>query len=171
MFTLDHVFVEEYADRIASWPIERYVAVADDWFDRHDAIPGVWYVRRTAGRGIGSEWAIANGLNSGYGALCLGILKGARDIRLLGYDLNPLRDNAPAHWHDGYDWGGNRSPQYFERWALRFADIAREIPDDVQVTNLNPASAVRAFPRCDPGLFGVPEAAKIVEKSCGKIAV
>jgi len=166
-FTLDQTFIKNRADELARWALDQEVFAAMDvgWFDPdgNESIPGVTYLRRIHGTGVGTDpGIIVNGLNSGYGALCLAILKRARDIFLLGYDL---RENA--HWHDGYPWqkrGGGMSI-YYDRWAARFADIRRDLPGGVTVWNCNPSSAVTAFPFLsyeDIGLPRLQEAADVV---------
>lgn len=145
-FTLDHNFTRQRADELRQWAEdgqEVYIAVGSTWFDNVSAIDGVTYLERVPGLGIGDNLSqIINGCNSGYGALCLAILKRARRIWMLGFDLTG--DNS--HWHDGYPWGCNRSKIYFDRWAKRFDDIAKEVPKGVEVFNCNPDSAIVAFP-------------------------
>jgi len=144
-FTLDHNFLKKRTTDLTEWAQdgqEVFAAVADGWFDARDPIPGVTYLRRIEGKGVGRDLTtIINGKNSGYGALCLAILKRAREIYLLGYDF---RHNA--HWHGGYPWGSGRCQIYFERWAKRFDEIAEDLPNGVVVWNGNVDSVVQAFP-------------------------
>ena len=91
--------------------------------------------------------AVINGLNSGYAAVNLAVLRGARTIYLLGYDMLDLGQGIAHHWHDGYKWQGARgTARCYTDWARRFDDLARGIPAGVTVWNCNPESAVRAFP-------------------------
>lgn len=148
-FTLDGNFLRQRSSDLVEWAAsgqEVFAAVSDDWFGGTvDPVPGVTYLLRVQGKGVGQDQgAIVNGLNSGYGALCLAILKRAREIYLLGYDFKNRREGL--HWHDGYPWGSGRCYVYFKRWARRFDEIAADLPDGVRVWNANVDSAVRAFP-------------------------
>lgn len=145
-FTLDHNFLRKRADQMQQWSDdgqEVYAAVGDTWFDNVPIVPGVTYLRRQQGKGVGEDpHIIINGCNSGYGALCLALLKRAKRIYLLGFDMKGENE----HFHDGYPWGCGRSAIYFERWAERFNQIRDDLPDGVEVFNCNPESGIVAFP-------------------------
>lgn len=144
-FTLDHSFIRNSKEMIQSWTADQevYAAVCASWFNEVTAIKGVTYLTRVQGVGVGKDMAqIINGCNSGYGAVCLAVLKRAKRIFMLGFDMNGEND----HWHDGYKWGNNRSKIYFSRWAARFDQIAKDLPKGVKVFNCNPDSAIVAFP-------------------------
>lgn len=150
-FTLDHTFLKRNRRNLVQWGIsghDMFAAVADDWFKDNKPIPGVTYLLREQGTGVGNDpCVIINGHNSGYGALCLGILKRAQTIILLGFDfLSGRSGESRNHWHDGYPWGQGRTNIYYERWAKRFDEIAADVPPGIQVWNANPNSAVTAFP-------------------------
>lgn len=145
--TLDHSFIRNRANLLKQWANgdgqEVYAVVGSTWLDTVPAIPGVTYLQRVQGFGVGDNLGqIVNGCNSGYGALCLAVLKRARRIWMLGFDLNAGND----HWHDGYTWGSDRSKIYFSRWAERFDEIRQDLPAGVEVFNCNPKSAIVAFP-------------------------
>ncbi len=145
-FTLDHSFIRNRTAILQKWAEdgqEVYLAVGGGWFGEHKPIPGATYLTRVQGFGVGKNpGQIVNGLNSGYGAVCLAVLKRARRIYMLGFDLKG--DNT--HWHDGYSWGNNRACIYFERWAKRYGEIREDLPRGVRVYNCNPDSAIVAFP-------------------------
>jgi len=145
-FTIDHSFIRNRADLLQQWAVdgqEVYAAVGNTWLSEVAPIKGVTYLERVQGEGVGANMGqIVNGLNSGYGALCLAVMKRARRIWMLGYDMKENND----HWHDGYKWGSNRSKIYFSRWAARFDDIGKDLPKGVDVFNCNPQSAIMAFP-------------------------
>jgi len=147
-FSIDRMFLTKRRRDLATWAFrgqEVIAAVPHDWFAENEPIPGVRYVRKETGRGVGQDpEVIIHGCNSGYGALCLAVLKRATTIYMLGYDLHGRSDGL--HWHDGYPWGRGSCRIYFERWAERFQDIADELPRGVQVWNCNPDSRVQAFP-------------------------
>jgi len=146
-FTIDHSFIRNCAPLLQSWANgggqEVYAAVGNTWLDEMPPIPGVTYLQRVQGKGVGfNPGQIVNGCNSGYGALCLAVMKRARRIWMLGFDMGANNN----HWHDGYKWGSQRSKIYFSRWAKRFEEIRDDLPDGVEVFNCNPDSAIVAFP-------------------------
>lgn len=145
-FTIDHSFIRNCAGLLKQWAEdgqEVYAAVGNTWLDTVAPIPGVTYLLRVQGQGVGDGMSeIVNGCNSGYGALCLAIKKRSRRIWLLGFDMK----DKNTHWHDGYKWGCNRSSIYFERWAKRFGEIKNDLPRGVKVFNCNPDSGIVAFP-------------------------
>jgi hypothetical protein len=151
-FSLDREFARRYAAHLAHWgkTHEVYLAVSTDWHRSARQIQGVTYLEREHGRGLSLDpGKIRNGLNSGYGALNLAVLKRAREIFLLGFDLTEPKEKAPTHWHSGYEWGTRSTVKYWQRWADRFVDISHDLAQhrpDVRVYNANPKSAIRAFP-------------------------
>lgn len=146
-FTFDHSFIRNRANLLKQWANgdgqEVYAGVGNTWLDTQAAIPGVIYLQRVQGFGVGKNMGeMVNGCNSGYGALCLAVMKRARRIWMLGFDMNGAND----HWHDGYTWGSDRSKIYFPKWAARFDEIRQDLPKGVEVFNCNPKSAIVAFP-------------------------
>lgn len=147
-FTLDLHFMKQYAAQLEGWAKagqEVYIAAPSDY--PRDPIPGVTYLLRKPGEGCSRDpRVIVNGLNSGYGAVQLAILKGATTVYLLGFDMvDPA--GGPKHWHDGYPWQAARgSVSVYRDWSRRFDDLARELPRGVEVLNANPESGIRAFP-------------------------
>ena len=147
-FSIDRLFLANRRRELAEWSAlgqDVFAAVPHDWFVENEPIPGVAYVERVQGTGyVDESGRLIHGCNSGYGALSLAILKRAREIYLLGYDLHGRTDGL--HWHGGYPWGRGNCRIYFERWADRFQGIADALPEGVGVWNANPDSRVRAFP-------------------------
>jgi hypothetical protein len=80
--------------------------------------------------------------NSGYQAINLAILGGARRILLIGYDMRVV--NGAAHWF-GEHPNGQRSPYAA---FVRGFDTTREqvIRLGVEVVNCTPGSALKAYP-------------------------
>ena len=146
-FTLDQLFLKNSRDLVqdqADFGVEYYAGVGADHPDPR--IQGVRYVERIQGVGLSKNpAAVVNGLNSGYGALNLAVLKRAREIYLLGYDMHKPGHDRPPHWHGGYPWYTGSSEIYFGRWAARFDEAKRDLPAGVRVVNANPRSAVRCF--------------------------
>jgi hypothetical protein len=112
-----------------------------------DRAPGVH--RLGWSRGIGSVSRdpdrLGLGGNSGYQALNLADLFGARRILLLGYDLKPGSDGR-AHWHG--DHGKtlrNPKPAQFKHWLGAFAQAAGKFR--AEIINCSPCTALTCFPR------------------------
>ena len=85
------------------------------------------------------------GGNSGYGAINLAYLFGARRLLLVGFDMRPV--DGLSHWH-----GDHAAPlsvrQPFHAWIPRFAKLAADLKaDDVEVVNCSAASALTCFPK------------------------
>lgn len=146
-FSIDHNFIRHWSKSLHKWAQagqEVYLAVGSSWFSQHPPIPGVRYLERVQGIGVSENMGhIINGCNSGYGGLCLAVMKRARRIFLLGFDMRDEND----HWHDGYDWAHRSSTKvYFPRWAAKFSEIRDCLPPHVEVYNCNPESGITAFP-------------------------
>lgn len=86
------------------------------------------------------------GPNSAYGAICLALALGCREIYLLGLDMRG-KDGKQAWWHDGYPKGPResdvygRAVPYYEKLGRVTAEMG------AKVVNLSPASAITAWPR------------------------
>lgn len=91
-----------------------------------------------------SPTAIHNGGNSGYGAINLAYLFGARRILLVGFDMQ--RTDGRSHWH------GDHAPplsqgQPFAQWLPRFKRLAADLKAaGVAAINCSPTSALDCFP-------------------------
>jgi len=148
LFSRDNLFAKRYRTEIALQAKEREVYLAMDASPEDGPIPGATYLRRDHNQIVSLDpEAVADGKHSGFGAISLAILKGARRIVLLGYDLNPPSVRQRSHWHDTYapaevEFGFVHYPT----WARAVDQIAEHLPDGVEVVNANPQSAVRAFP-------------------------
>ncbi|MCJ7828599.1 MAG: hypothetical protein MUP81_02530 [Dehalococcoidia bacterium] len=105
------------------------------------------YSIRSIGR-VGLPTSLKNGLyhgnNSGFGAIGVAICAGADPIYLLGYDLK--HQGGVTHFHGGY---GRRQPEVvmisYKKGLTELAHLVakRGWP---KIINLNPASALTAFP-------------------------
>jgi len=107
--------------------------------------PGIYSVRSAGEIGWTKSFAegLYHGQNSGYGALGLAIVLGADPIYLLGYDCSNGPDGE-KHYHDGYPGAGN--PNANGRFLKSFNAGAELLKDGPRIINLNPYSALRAFP-------------------------
>ena len=87
--------------------------------------------------------ALATGRNSGFQALNLAILAGAKKVLLLGYDAKRGADGAP-HWHG--DHPNPSPPAAFAEFRRAFSAAQRDIDEaGVQVLNCSMGSAIDTF--------------------------
>lgn len=88
------------------------------------------------------------GGNSGFAAVNLADVLGAKTIYLLGFDMRPHPvTGRTCNYHDGYD----QPPQdgvVYHRMRLAFDDVRTDIR--ARVVNLNCQSALRVFPYENP---------------------
>lgn len=88
---------------------------------------------------------LTTGRNSGFQALNLAILAGARRILLLGYDGAPGADGR-AHWHGEHPEVALASQ--YEAFRRSFSAAERSIEAvGVTVINCSPGSAINSFPK------------------------
>lgn len=88
---------------------------------------------------------IHTGHNSGYQAISLAVLFGAKRILLLGYDFQ--RRGGKAHWHPDHPSplgnGGN-----YRAWIAAMNVLAKDLEHaGVEVINCSPGSALNCFPK------------------------
>lgn len=88
--------------------------------------------------------AIKTGGNSGYAAIHIAASAGAKEIVVLGLDMQG------THWHGKHPHGlNNPREQSFVRWMRRFKLLATELDRrGVKVWNCSPVSALEAFEKC-----------------------
>lgn len=86
---------------------------------------------------------VAAGGNSGFCCLNATVLKKAKLVYLLGFDMAP---GSHRHWHNGY-LGQKRSPNkhYYSGWAKNFDNVARWLNERTKVINLSHESTITAF--------------------------
>lgn len=131
--SIDNAWVRRHRLLLAEFPGEKYVAVPLETWPDCAGIPGVTYLRRTHATGLSDDPAYLCGTNSGYAAINLAYLKGAQDIHLIGFDMDPLGN-------DIYRW-----------WAPLFRDMLPQLDRrGVRVCNHNRHSAIDAFPKVGP---------------------
>lgn len=148
-FSIDMRWVQAKRETLAEWAKRHEVCVAAPADHDRAPVPGVTYLQRVEdGRHCSNDQGkIRNGRNSGHGAIQYAILKGGRDIILLGFDLVKVAKDEPTHWHDGYPWESSRGSQVlYPSWWHYLEQLASDLPPGVTVRNANPESAVKAFP-------------------------
>jgi hypothetical protein len=114
----------------------------DRWTAHHEGLhhiqhsnePGLSFVR---GR-------VHSGGNSGYVAIGLAYLFGAREILLVGFDFKNVA--GMSHWHGDHPPGLNQDRPY-AGWLISIRALAAALKDvGVSVTNCSTDSAIDCFP-------------------------
>lgn len=105
------------------------------------------FVHAKRGEGLGRGTTIHWGANSGYQAINLAYLWGAKRILLLGYDCKNI--DGKAHWFGQHPQGLNRN-QPLDEWKRNFPQLAADLQDEgVEVINCSPDSALTCFKGMD----------------------
>ena len=102
VFSLDHRWVLCRRDFLASHRGERFVAVPLETWPDCGGIPSVTYLRRSTEDGVSDDPGVVFGHESGRGAINLAHLKHAREIHLVGYDMDPAENEKWAWWLPRY---------------------------------------------------------------------
>ena len=131
IFSADPDWVRGNRYLLATQLGENHACVALDTHPDLANIPGVTYLQRCHEDGLSDDPAfLCTGGNSGYAAVNLAYLKGAKDIHLVGFDMDPSTDPK------------------FEQWIPRFRTMLPQLQKaGVRVTNHNPHSFIDAFPK------------------------
>jgi hypothetical protein len=86
---------------------------------------------------------IRYGWNSGFQAVNLALLKGCRQIVLVGFDMRFV--DGKSHFFG--DHKVRQSPESaYQNFAGKFAIAAKKLPPDVLIINATPGSAMTCFP-------------------------
>ena len=105
---------------------------------------GLNWIHGQQGRGLGYD-AIHFGANSGYQAINLAFLWGAKRIVLLGFDCKTI--DGKAHWFGQHPHDLNRV-QPFQHWLSNFRQLASDLEaEGVEVINCSPDTALTCFQR------------------------
>lgn len=109
-------------------------------------LDGVLLVPSRPGKhGLGRD-RIHTGGNSGFQAINLAFLFGARRIVLLGFDMS---DEAGIHWHGAHLNGlHNPNRDNFKRWRKALGELAVDLElEGVEVVNASRETALECFKR------------------------
>ena len=97
--------------------------------------------------GISYESTVVHtGKNSGYQAINIAVLMGAKRIVLIGFDCKIASDGR-SHWFGDHP---DNTRSWYETWHSQFetlVDPLREI--GVEVLNCSPGTALECFPKAD----------------------
>jgi hypothetical protein len=143
LFSLDPDWIVRRRDFVAAFRGERYLA-APAHIPRD--IPSVTYMDRVEAIGLSDDpQVIHNGGTSGYGALNLAYLKGAKFIVLLGYDYCAIDDRC--HWYDDKTTS-SWDQSVLDEWAANFRSTTAQLrAKGITVVNASPVSRIDAFPK------------------------
>lgn len=132
VFSVDSNWVRRRRVFLDSFAGEKYLAVPLETFPECGGVRGAAYLRWSHQAGLSDDpGAVCTGGNSGYAAINLAYLKGARVIHLAGFDMEDADDR-------------------FRQWIPRFRTMLPQLSArGVTVINHNPRSAIDAFPRED----------------------
>lgn len=90
--------------------------------------------------------ALCHGNNSGYAAINLAYLMGAKKIVLLGYDMH--NDGARSHYHEGYPVPATGDNIYRDQFIPGFGILAGLLKEKkVEVYNASLKSSLTVWPR------------------------
>lgn len=161
------------AYRIAPW-IDTLYAADPPWWDHHikavreTYIPVLMTQDEEAARRWGLRWVpgpsgertrrshrglsmdpsfIHYGSHSGFQALNIAVLRGAKRIALLGYDMKQP-EGKPAHWFGEHEGPGLIRQRDWTPWIENYDHAAPQLAAlGVQVFNCSADTAITAFPR------------------------
>lgn len=150
--------------KLAPWADALY-ACDPTWWDVHEGAPDFQGQRWTSNRKASVKWnlnwicgdhrpglALDGGLihyghNSGYQALNLAVLFGAKKIILLGYDMQ--RTNGKDHWFGKHPEGLRNSSPY-KQFAKAFKSTVPDLERaEVTVVNCTRETALECYPKAE----------------------
>ena len=106
--------------------------------------PRAKFINRIRHTGLSLRTDYITGTNSGFGALNLSVLKGAKKIILLGFDMKLGKDRT--HWHEGYVRKEAKRELCYLRWKHDFETASSQCRDlGIMVINGNPDSEIHGF--------------------------
>ena len=144
LFSADLIWMDNRRSHIESFPGERYLAIPPDV---QGVYRGVQYLTRLRLLGLSEvQGCVHFGATSGYAAVNLAVLKGAKEIVLFGYDYS-----GTDRWYPDYVWSsGGRGQLEHEEWARNFGTMLPALAlAGVKVMNAGLSSKITAFPKVE----------------------
>jgi hypothetical protein len=155
-----HDLLQDTKDRTAAVLRQKWAAYKGiKLFFRRDnetEYTGVYTVKALGKRAISYDLSagIWEGANSGFGAMMLAIALGSTRIGLLGYDMTVDQKAGRTHCHEGYGQDPMDLQTKLNRFRQEFEEFGPAIlSHGISVFNLNPASAIQCFPKCNLAEF------------------
>lgn len=142
---------QEWMPRIGSLPFPVYWTVSQRRLERQptDLPANVTLLDSVASYEVSTDPAFLHtGGTSGFAALNLAVLHGAKDIVLFGYDYTPDND---VMRHNDRHYGEHRRQRLdlWANWSRSYGIVAEPLRRlGISVLNASPKSAITAFPRC-----------------------
>lgn len=137
MYACDGKWWDKYYEATNKFLGERWT---QDIATRHKY--GINWVYGVSKRGLGRD-CVHFGDNSGYQAINLAFLWGAKRIVLLGFDCKPV--GGKDHWF-GQHPQGLVQIQPYQLWLNSFPHIAKELEaEGIEVINCSPDTALTCF--------------------------
>lgn len=150
-FTIDRRAARIWWRKFCTTRFPICMATPDPWLVHFSGAPtpNIRFVRRVQGTALTNRNdRISAGGTSGFGALHLAFLKGARKITLFGFDYMPSKDGVWHHNQHHYGFHHEQVRSNWAQWARNFDDAAPVLSAaGVEVINASPASAITAFKR------------------------
>ncbi len=133
-----HHGVREFSGE--KWSLEQ-----PNWGNWHDRWSDIQLLKNAGDHGLSLDpTEIATGSNSGYQAVNLAVLYGARRVVLLGYDMQTK--GTQSHWFGHHPQrAGVVAP--FAQFLESFKSLVKPLADlGVEIVNCTPGSRLRCFP-------------------------
>jgi hypothetical protein len=144
--SIDRLFVQNTTAPLEAFAKHRelYLAPGNTWWKQIGPVAGAIYLKNIPDGLSDDPATLATGGTSGYAALNLAVLKGAKRIVLLGYDYGLI--DGQHHYHDAYPWHHQANDQSWPSWAKQFDAMAPSLKElGVDVVNASPSSAISCF--------------------------
>jgi len=160
LFSMDANWIKRSTDMINSFEGEEVWLVVSDHQQQQAYVRPVRHLKKmsskvtTLSRTTDQIYCAGN---AGFAVLNLALLKGARLIYLLGYDMGK---GVHEQWHKSEEALSLpkrvRNPQYYARWAQRIEEISQVLREKgIRVINCNPASSLKCFEFSSYETFGL----------------
>lgn len=151
-FSLDRRAIREWWPRLRGLRFPQFYAIPDQRIHGVTSPPTQWmyFLRRRQGTEFTPDAnMISAGGTSGFGALHLAYLKGARKIVLFGFDYGAGRNQVWHHNEDHYNFRQEQDNELWAQWARNFDHPAALLRQrGIEVINASEVSAITAFPKC-----------------------
>lgn len=148
--TADVRWAEYYSHRLAhEFAGSKFVVVPEDC--ELSPVPGITYLKQSTEVGISRDPAVVRVRgSSGYAAINVATLLGAKRIWLLGFDMS-----APGtHWFGAYAWKSAADESVYSSWVAEFVRLSHTLAEaGVSVTVVGMASKLVGYPKRDISEF------------------
>lgn len=96
-------------------------------------------------KGLGKDTILHCGSHSGYQAINLAFMFGAKKIIMLGYDMK-TGPQGKVHWFGNHPNGLRNTPNKYSGWIARYTQLASDLKDEgVDVVNCSPVTGIECI--------------------------